>query len=145
MEEFFAPFSDELEKFAEKHNLLIDRYWHQFHSWRFSFKHPKGGIGCLEFSKETDSLKDGSLFVIYSFWWLDDYDKSTRFHHRSETNLFEAETGKLSQMLEECFDEILSWQLDEWTNKTSGFENSWNIYSREEFYKLVDKYPVPKL
>ena len=46
LEEFFAPFSDELQRFAEKHNLLIDKYWHQFHSWRFSFKHPKGGIGC---------------------------------------------------------------------------------------------------
>ena len=94
----------------------------------------------LEFSKETDSL-----FVIYSFWWLDDYDKSTRFHHQSQTNFFEAETGEISQMLEKCFDEILSWQFDQWTKMTSGFEDSWSIYSREEFYKLVDKYPAPKL
>ena len=140
LEEIFAPFSIELTRFAEKYNLLIDKYWHQFHSWRFSFKNPKGGIGCIEFSHEKDNL-----FVIYSFWWLDDYAKSTRFHYRNETDLFEAKAERISKKLEESLNEILSLQLGQWTITTSGFEDSWKIYGEEEFYKLNDKYPVPKL
>jgi hypothetical protein len=139
LEKFFGHFSEELEDFARRHNLLIDRYWHQFHSWRFSFKHPKGGIANLELFKETESL-----VKIYSNWWLDDYDKFTRFARQSQTDLFEAKKETIILKLEENFAEILSWNLNEWTDIGNQFENIWNRWSKEEFYNFNNKYPFPK-
>lgn len=138
-EKFFCQFSKNLEDFAERHNLLIDKYWHQFYSWRFSFKHPKGGIAALELFKEN-----GLLMQIYSYWWIDDYEKFTRFARRSQSKYFEAEIEIILQNLEENFFEILSWKTGEWTDLTKEFKGIWNKYSKEEFYKLNDKYPVPR-
>jgi hypothetical protein len=139
LEKFFAQFSSELEVFAEKHYLLIDKYWHQLPSWRFSFRHLKGGIGSFELIKETDSL-----VKIYSYWWIDDFDEFTRFSKRVETSLFEVNKLNITEKLEERFTNILSWELDDWTEITNSYGNIWNIYSKEEFYKLNDKYPIPK-
>jgi hypothetical protein len=33
---FFSEIGVTLTKFAEDHNLRIDKYWHQFPSWRLS-------------------------------------------------------------------------------------------------------------
>ncbi len=103
LEKFFGQFSDELESFAERYNLLINKYYHQFHSWGFSFKHPKGGIGSSELIKESNS------FVrVTSYWWIDNYDKFTRFSRASETVLIKAKKENIIQILEVKFAEVLS-------------------------------------
>jgi hypothetical protein len=69
LEAFFSEISDVLKKFAEDFNLKIDQYWHQMPSWRFSFKHPKDGIACIEVMKESVTA-----IKIYSYWWIDDFE-----------------------------------------------------------------------
>src|SRR5262245_14965727 len=83
LEYFFSTLSEVLNAFSSKHDLLVDKYWHQFPSWRLSFRHPKGGVACLEVMKEEDGIK------IYSYWWLDKYDEFTRYSKRTESDLIE--------------------------------------------------------
>src|ERR1044072_1612090 len=74
---FFKKFIPLFESFAEKHNLMIKKYWYDWASWRFNFKHPKGGVACIEVMRE-----DGDMIGIYGYWWLDIYDEGTRLCNR---------------------------------------------------------------
>lgn len=42
-EQWFAPIAGVLESFAQRHNLLVDRCYHDSPSWTFRFSHPRGG------------------------------------------------------------------------------------------------------
>ena len=67
----FDSLSPVLEKFAEAHSLLVERYPRGFSMWTFLFQHPNGGAASLQFNialaPETGRLT-GSLL---SHWWLD--------------------------------------------------------------------------
>ena len=67
----FQLLSGELEAFAERHSLLVERFPRGFSIWTFLFLHPKGGAASLQFNvaaqPETGELK-GSLLP---HWWLD--------------------------------------------------------------------------
>lgn len=67
----FQLLSGELEAFAERHSLLVERFPRGFSIWTFLFQHPKGGAASLQFNlaaqPETGELT-GSLLP---HWWLD--------------------------------------------------------------------------
>jgi hypothetical protein len=67
----FQLLSGELEEFAERHSLLVDRFPRGFSIWSFLFQHPKGGAASLQFNitarPDTGELT-GSLLP---HWWLD--------------------------------------------------------------------------
>ena len=139
LDSFFSLIADLLNEFASRHHLSLAKYYHQSHSWRFNFRHPKGGVASIEVMKETDdSVK------LYSYWWHDDYDTFTRYAKRDESGLLEA--GKLSaNLLEKKLKEILSWELGEWTETATGYEEHWKPYGREFIEKDVERYPRPKV
>ena len=82
LEAFFAPFSAACHQFAEKYNIKIDKYYHQFPSWSFLFRHPAGGIGQIQLMKKSESQ-----LVIYESWWHDDYDKALEVIANKEAEL----------------------------------------------------------
>ena len=139
LELFFAPIADVLNEFASRHNLSLEKYWHQISSWRFNFRHPKGGVASVDVMKESDNC-----VKIYNYWWIDDFDKFTRSARHDETKEYKIESANLNDILEEQFKKILSWQLDEWTEIVSGYEPHWSPY-KERLVNYVERYPIPKV
>ena len=140
LEAFFAPMADVLNEFGSRHNLMLDRYYHESPSWRFNFKHPKGGVASLDVMKESaDSIK------IHLYWWVDDYDVFTRFIRTDETPSYGIKSAELAQILEEQLRAILSWVPGEWTQVATGYEQSWKPQGRKWLEKDVERYPIPKV
>jgi len=67
----FDALTPELDAFAERHSLLVERYPRGFSMWTFLFQHPKGGAASLQFNialcPDTGRLSASLL----SHWWLD--------------------------------------------------------------------------
>ena len=129
LEEFFSRIGDLLTKFADDFNLKIERYWHQMPSWRLNFKHPKGGFACIEVMKNHESE-----IKIYSYWWLDDFDKGTRHSRTTESDSYRLEDLQLYDLLRENLKLIVSWTSNEWTDISSGFQEAWKISRRKTYY-----------
>ena len=138
LESFFSTIAGDLNEFASRHNLSLEKYWHQFPSWRFNFRHPKGGVASIEVMKEGDSVR------IYSYWWLDNYDEFTRYEKRDESEMVEKSKVNLD-FLESKFRGIISWELGEWTQVATGHEDYWKPHGREYIEKDVERYPQPKV
>ncbi len=138
LELFFSPIADSLNEFAAKHNLRIDRYYHQMHSWMLCFRQPKGGAASIEVMKESDDS-----IMIYGNWWLDDYDAFTRFIQGDEGILFRMGDENLEQILEEQFRKILSWQLGEWSKVVTGYKAAWSPFGKEFIERDIERYPKP--
>lgn len=135
----FNEISPILEKFAKNYNLLIEKYWHGFPSWRFSFKHPKDGIACVEVI-----IDNANKIEIYGYWWIDDYDKGIRYGKRYKSGLIQV--GQIPSFMEGVFREILNSEFNSWSDIAEGFKEMWHRdYSKEQFIKFNDKYPIPNL
>jgi len=135
----FDVIKTELIEFAQKRNLLLEKYWHSNPSWAFSFKHPKGGAGRLEVM-----LENNGLMKVYGYWWMDDYYKGIRYSkgHQSEF----IPVIEVPALLEQFFKLILDWNLDNWTEITKGYKQVWHpIYTKKQFTQLYEKYPLPNL
>jgi hypothetical protein len=140
-EVFFANLTDCFERFAEKHNMKVDKYWHEFPSWRFTFKHPKGGLACIEVMKE-----EKAEFKVYGYWWLDNYNKGTRSSRKYESKILQIERADMRDLLEDTLEKIISWPLDSWTEVGTGFGLHWaKTFTEEQFGRLSDTYPTLKV
>lgn len=140
LETFFAQIADVLNEFASKHSLMLDRYYHDSPSWRFNFRHPKGGVASIDVMKQADDSAR-----IYNYWWIDDYDQFTRFLRMEEAATFKLGDPDLARILEEQLRTVLSWQPGEWTWTATDFEQTWGPFPREWIDKDPERYPVPKL
>lgn len=139
VKELFDEISPAIEQFAEKYNLLVEKYWHGIPSWRFSFKHPKSGIGCVELI-----IDNFNSIEIYGYLWIDDYDKGTRSGKTYKSGFIRL--AQAPDILYETFNKILGWEFDSSFDVTDIAKNSWHQnYNKEQFLKLNDKYPIPKI
>jgi hypothetical protein len=50
----------------------------------------------------------------------------------------------LEELLEQSLILILLWDLDTWDGFNEGFKEAWSIWSKEEFEKLLNRFPIPK-
>jgi hypothetical protein len=137
-DQFFMRFSWAFLNFAAAHHLRVDKYWHDFPSWRFSFKHPKGGLACIEVFKEGENQVS-----VLAYWWLDDYEQGTRSSRKHESETFDVESMDMAGLLNESLNTLLSWQRDSWTEVTTGLGESWKkAFSKEQFTIQMEEYPV---
>jgi hypothetical protein len=137
LDNFFSQFAWAFLNFAAEHHLRIDKYWHNFPSWRFSFRHPKGGAACIEVLKEG-----GTHLSVLAYWWLDNYDQGTRSSRRYQSETFTADSIKMAELLEETLTTIVTWPIDSWTEVTAGLGDSWKrSFTKEQFENQVDDYP----
>lgn len=138
LESFFAPMAGVLCVFGSKHNLMLVRYYHEFPSWRFNFRHPKGGVASLEVMKASEvSIK------IYLYWWVDDYGNFTRLSRSGETPSYGVGDPDLPRILEEQFRKVLSWEPGGWTQVATVYEQSWSRMGKKWHEQVVESYPMP--
>ena len=137
-EQWFAPIAGVLESFAQRHNLLVDRYYHDSPSWTFRFNHPRGGQASVGVSCNA-----GETASIYSTWHVDDYDRFTRSIHWRKPRAVSKDANALLEDLELELSAILAVPLGQWNQVADGYANVWGRYTKDEFEKLQPSYPDP--
>lgn len=140
VQSWFAAVAAVLLAFAERHNLLVDRYYHDSPSWSFRFNHPRGGQASV-----SVHCNAGSSASIDSSWHIDDYDRFTRYIHRRKPREVAKVESVLAQELEAEFAAILSVPLGQWNQVAEGYKQVWSRYTKDEFLNMTPKYPDPIL
>jgi hypothetical protein len=67
----FESLGPELESFAERHSLLVERYPRGFPMWSYLFHHPKGGAASLQFNIAHAHDSGRLTASVLTHWWLD--------------------------------------------------------------------------
>lgn len=137
LDAFFAPIAWQIEDFASRQNLLLTKYYHQWHQWDLSFRHPLGGVGKIDVMKESETM-----IKIGCGWWIDDYDEGTRSGKSGVAEIFPIDETDFPAKLSEALRQIVSWNVGEWTTVTTGFKECWHRMPRAKFEDL-SLYPVP--
>jgi hypothetical protein len=136
---FFSAIADILEEFASMHNLRLVKYYHGEPSWRFNFGHPKGGAASVDLIKESsNSLK------VYQYWWIDSFENFTRSAKQKESEPISPDVITL-ESLEDKLIEILAWDLDDWTEIASGYEQHWKPMGKQWLKIKSEQYPTPRI
>ena len=139
-DKFFSPLSWTLLNFAAAHHLRVDKYWHHFPSFRFDFRHPKGGVAAIEVFREGETT-----LSVYAYWWMDDYDQGIRSGRRYQSEILTLDSIKLEDLLEETLTTVVAWPRDSWTDITSGLGDSWKRhFTKEQFELQINDYPKLK-
>jgi hypothetical protein len=134
---FFSQFSCAFLNFAAEHYLRVDKYWHGFPSWRFSFQHPKGGAACIQVFMEGEKQ-----LSIFGYWWMDDYDQGRRRGRKYQSDTLTVDAIKMADLLEVTLITIVGWPLDSWTDVNTELGDSWKkSFTKEQFEFEVDNYP----
>jgi len=140
LDDFFSQFSWAFLNFAAQHHLRVDKYWHDFPSWRFSFRHPKGGAACIEVFREGDTE-----LSVSGYWWIDDYDQGTRHSRTYKSEVFTVDDIEMPDLLEVILTTIVGWLLDSWTDVNRDLGDSWKkCFTKEQFELELDNYPCLK-
>ncbi len=138
LEQYFSKISKVLEDFANRHNLQIDKYYHQSPSWTFRFRHPKEGIGQIAVVRQGEnSVK------IHPGYWLDDYKTGKRFLKTCEYEICSLDKISIKMILEKNLMQILSWDKNDLDRS---FENPYrekSKYTKRAIEKDREKYPIP--
>ena len=137
-EQWFAQIAGVLMSFAQRHNLLVDRYYHDSPSWTFRFIHPQGGQASVGVSCNA-----GEIAAIYSSWHVDDYDRFTRFIHWRKSREVSKDDKTMLEELERELSAILAVPLGQWNQVAEGYSNVWGRYTKDEFAKMTPAYPDP--
>ena len=137
-EAWFAPLSQAIGDVARRHNLLVDKYYHDGPSWSLRFNHPRGGQASV-----TVSNAGPDVAKIDSVWHLDDYDRFTRFLHWRKPREVPKDPDSVRRELELEFSALLSVPLGEWNQVATGYERVWSSFSKAAFLAMTPKYPDP--
>lgn len=136
---FFWPLAETLTKFAEDHNLLVEKYYHDVPMWSLCFNHPKGGQAKIDITKVgVDRIE------ISSAWWLDEYEKSCRSLKRGKKAKLKMSPGALKAGLAKTLKEILAWERGDWTTVATGYESAWSGVTKGQLESWASKWPTPK-
>jgi hypothetical protein len=138
---FFEAHSDVLLGFASKHNLVIDKYYHESPSWTFRFQHPKGGGAGIHLEHVNDST-----IRIGKSWYIDDFENFTRFLKSESGREMPLASIKLGETLEVSLTEMTNWNKDEMT-AYGGYEKFWSQYTKEQWREMSpeERLPIAKL
>lgn len=140
LEAFFAKISSVLESFANSHNMLIEKYYHEGPSWSFMFKHPIDGTSQIEVEKLDDNY-----VIIRQSWWIDDFDTSTRFmKYPPPGEKIGLDHTELCQALEYALEDILRWEKKDLVPHKAPYPWSKRC-SKEQFYKQYERLPDLKV
>jgi hypothetical protein len=138
LEKFFEPLAGCIEGFAARHNLRLDRYYHESPSWSLRFSHPLGGSAAIDVLR----VAAGAL-EVRSHWWVDVHREYTRYLRDGTIRACVASAAALAPELDRALVEALSWRQGEWTRTARGYEKEWGRYSEDEFARLAPDFPRP--
>ena len=139
LESFFAPLADVLQSFGERHNLKLEKYYHEEPSWSFTFRHPSGGVGKISVLRSRNEVD------FDCWWWYDDYETMTRHIKRMRKEHVPAKPKLVGEELERALQSLLSWKSGNWDEALGGNKVWQKTWTRDEFLRLPEKYPIPKL
>lgn len=139
-EAWFAPIAKTIEAFAESHNLLIAKYYHDSPTWDLLFNHPKGGQARLCITNQAPDIAS-----IDSAWHVDDYDRFTRFIHWRKPRDVAKTPDAIDAALREELAAILSVRKGDWNEVATDYERTWGRYTKEQFEAMAPLYPEPKI
>jgi hypothetical protein len=139
LDEFFRTIAEVLTQFAQRHNLKLQKYYHESPSWSFTFRHPKGGVAKIEVARES-----ANTLHLSSSWWYDNYDNATRFARKTISQSLPRTPKVLDSELEKTLSLITSWQFGEW-DESHGGNDSWKTnWTKQQFELLLEQYPIPR-
>ena len=137
-EAWFAPLSQAIGEVARKHNLLLEKYYHEGLSWDLRFNHPRGGQASVTvWNGGPEVAKVGAA------WNVDDYDRFTRSIHWRHPRDVPKEPDIVRRELEVEFTSILAVPLGQWNQVETGYEKVWGQFSKAAFQAMAPKYPDP--
>ena len=140
LERFFAPLAAAIAGFAERHNLLLEKYYHEAPMWSLEFAHPAGGQARLDVARRKDER-----LSLSATWWVDDYNSFTRSIRTNDALAVAASGEALVPELEKLLGEVLAWRPGAWTQVASGYKSIWGkAWTKAELEKLAQQWPRPK-
>ncbi len=138
LEKFFQHVAVTLSDFAHRHNLRLEKYYHQSPSWSFTFRHPQGGVGKIDVSRASNEE-----LTISTCWWYDNFDLQRRSIRNAEKVFLRVDSEKLVQTLDQSLASVLAWEFGSWEEHWDN--HSWGRqWTKQQFEELLDMYPVPK-
>lgn len=137
-EAWFGPISETIAEFARSRNLFLEKYYHENCSWDLRFNHPRGGRGAV-----TVYNGGSDLARIGSTWYLDDYDRFTRFIHWRGLREIPKSPDAVRRELAIELAAILSVPVGQWTQVATAYASIWGQYTKEEFQRMTRQYPYP--
>jgi hypothetical protein len=138
-EAWFAPLSQVIGDVARRHNLLLEKYYHESPSWSLRFNHPRGGQASVSILNGGAS----SVAKVESVWHLDDYDQFTRFLHWRRARDVPKDSESVRRELEIELAAILAVPLGQWNQVAKGYERIWGQFTKAAFLAMAPKYPDP--
>ncbi len=141
LEEFFGKISTVLEAFANKYNLLIDKYYHQGKDWTFRFRHPRGGVAGIQVLKLSN---EEEMIGIGAAWQIADRKTCTLYSKHTEVEKYFLEESVLLEALTRHLKLVLSWQKEE-MEQSKQLHPEWKQIRKKDFEKRELSYPDPKL
>lgn len=139
---FFHLVGPRLEKFAEDHNVKLQKWFKDIASWALEFRHQHGGAAQIVVAPGGD----GREVYLHSAWWLDDYDSETRRLAWGKERTVSAAEPLMEDALLDEIRRVLDWTEPDLTQESKMPEGMWHSYfSREEFEMLHRSLPNPRL
>ncbi|MDH3439068.1 MAG: hypothetical protein OEN48_19090 [Betaproteobacteria bacterium] len=140
LEAFFRPMAQHISDFGARHNLLLEKYYHEAPMWSLGFSHPAGGQARLDVARTEDNA-----LAVSATWWLDDYDSFTRSIRTKESLRMTLDGAALVQELERLLGEVLAWKRGAWTQVATGYKGIWDrVWTKAQFEELADQWPRPR-
>jgi len=140
LERFFAPLAPAILDFVERHNLLLEKYYHEAPMWSLEFSHPAGGQARLDIARNKDQR-----LLVSATWWVDDYDTFTRSIRTNDAIAVAASGQALVPELEKLLGEVLGWRPGAWKQVATGYKGIWGkTWTKAEFEKMAQQWPRPK-
>lgn len=131
----FAPYYETIMAFALRHNLLVEKHYHDGPIWKLNFEHPLGGKASIHIL-----IQSGKITVSTS-WWQYDEVGTTRYTKSGHIIDISASSIPMSDALIEVLKENLAFQLDDWSSVYDIGASTFGGHTPSELRALEPKWP----
>jgi hypothetical protein len=137
-EDLFEPIAAELEQFANRFGLHLEKFYKGTAGWNFGFKHPAGGVCSIQVM-----VQPSAEVLVIGHWHFDDEGTGTRHMRSTEVERLVRTGYVVSREVEELLRTMLNWKFGEWTRSVGGFKPLWSRSKGQDDYISVLR--VPKI
>jgi hypothetical protein len=141
-DKFFEPISSLLQSIARRHNLYLEKYYHDAPCWSLHFAHPNGGCATVDITQTLNNA-----VRITGTWWVDEYETFTRFIHTTSAVECPCASDSVEPLVNKALAESYAFVRGKWSSIHPGYEPYWSkTWTKEEFDKLQEpsaRFPTP--
>ena len=137
----FSLIAPTVEKFANEHQLFIEKYYYGGPNWTLVFGRKIGGVAQIYMNYLSDNN-----FIIRAMWYVDEVETETRHAKNVEigTYTFNNDLEKLSTILNKALSLIKSWSLKD-LDVHHGDMTQWGRQGKTKEYfeeEIKKRYPI---